>query len=196
MDSSYEFPFTVIRPLNLNNEPRTIRHPQSQELTKTFMLDFTSEPLHMSASIPFSGYVPGQTINLEINVNNQSKTHVKEIKVSLKKIVILNSLKPKRRTKVLVIPEGKVFTDPVPILTTQNFEKQIVVPSLPPNISNCDIIKVRYELRVKAMTSGFSRSPKLKLPITVGSIPLMSRGESIPPSSSSHNLRKSLELFT
>lgn len=195
MNSSYEFPFTVIRPLNLNSEPRSLKDPLKQELSKNFTLDFTSEPLYMLASISFQAYVPGQTINLKIQVNNQSKTHVKEIKVSLKKIVVLSSFKPKKRTKQLVIPEGKVFTDPVPVLTVQNFEKQIVVPSLPPNISNCEIIHVRYELRVKAITSGLSRSPKLKLPITIGTIPLTNRGTSIPPSLSSLNLRKDLKFL-
>jgi Arrestin (or S-antigen), C-terminal domain/Arrestin (or S-antigen), N-terminal domain len=186
----FEFPFTVIRPLNLNTEAALLKTPLTEELSKNFTLDFTSEPLFMSASIPFRGYVPGQTIHLEILVNNQSKTRVKEIKVSLKKIVSLCSTKPRKAVKELIIPEGKVFTDPVPVLTLQNFKKEIVVPSLPPNISNSQVLSVRYELRVKAVTSGLSRSPKLVLPITIGTVPFMTRGQSIPPSASYLNLRK------
>jgi hypothetical protein len=180
-DSTFEFPFTVIRPLNLNNpEYFYVRSSAKEELSKNFKMDFTSEPLYMSAFIPFRGYVPGQTINIKINVNNQSKTHVKEIKISFKKIVVFNSAKPKKKTKILVLSEAKVSTDAIPILSMESFDEKLVVPSLPPNITNCDVIQVSYELRVKAMTSGLSRSPKLKIPITIGTVPL----EGIRPSPS------------
>lgn len=208
LNSTYEFPFTVIRPLNLNDLEATVRNPMKEELSKNFKWDFTSESLYMSASIPFRAYVPGQVIDIRINqsvlfnsilfqtidvkiqVNNQSRTHVKEIKCSLKKIIFLHSFRPKKKTKMLIEAEGKVCTDTVPILTVQTFHEQLVVPSLPPNISNCDIIKVSYELRVKAKTSGFSRSPKLKFPITIGTVPLESRGDNIPSSPSCASLRK------
>ncbi|CRK98592.1 CLUMA_CG012462, isoform A [Clunio marinus] len=171
MNSNYDFPFTVIQPLNLNSEGLSLRHPIKEEKAKNFMLDFTSEKLYMSASIPFSGYVPGQSINVFLEVNNQSKTHVKEVKISLKKIVLMNSRKPKRNTKELVFSEGKVLTDSIPAQTSRSFERRIIVPSLPPNITNCETIKVLYQLRIKAMTSGFNRCPKIKIPITIGTVP-------------------------
>lgn len=186
--AKFDFPFTVIRPLDLNKEGDFIKNPMKDELTKNFKMDFTSEPLYMSASIPFGGYVPGQTMNVMVEINNQSKTHVKEIKISLKKIVTLISQKPRKKTFELIISEAKISADAVPILTMQMFEKRLVVPSLPPNILNCDAIHVQYELRVKAITGGLSRSPKLKLPITIGTSPLanipqsLSRVSLLPPS--------------
>jgi Arrestin (or S-antigen), C-terminal domain/Arrestin (or S-antigen), N-terminal domain len=185
--SNYEFPFTIIRPLNLNSQS-SLKTPMKEELFKKFRMDFTSDPLLMSVSIPFQGYVPGQTITCQVNVENKSQTHVKEVKISLKKIVILNSTKPTRKTKHLVIAEAKVSTDAVGVQKTQIFEKKLVVPSLPPNILNSDVIQVSYELRAKAKTSGFSRSPKLKLPITIGTSPLVG----IPNSPSCRNLREFL----
>lgn len=189
-NSKFEFPFTVISPLNLNDNGGFSRNPMKEELTKSFKLDFNSEPLYISASIPFCGYVPGQTIDIKIQVNNQSKTHVKEVKVSLKKIVSLNGQKPRRKTFELIFSEAKVSTDSVPVSTMKHFEKQLLVPSLPPNILNCEVIQVQYELRVKAMTSGLNRSPKVKIPITIGTVPLIVRNRPIPTSSSSTNLRK------
>lgn len=186
LNSKFEFPFIVIRPLNLNNERPMLKHPASQELSKNFKLDFTPEPLFLTASIPFTGYVPGQTINVSVQVNNQSRTNVKEVRISLKKIVSLNTLTAKKKTKVLIVSEAKVFTEPVPMLTLQSFEKTIVVPSLPPNILNCEVILVQYELRVKAKTSGLSRSPKLKIPVTIGTTPL----DNLTTRPSCSNLRK------
>lgn len=195
LDLTYDFPFQVIHPLNLNTESITLRTPSKDELSKNFKMDFTSEPLYMSAAIPFSGYVPGQTVDVLVQVNNQSKTHVKEIKVYLKKIILLNSQKPKKKTKVLTESVAKVITDSVPVLSIQTFEEKLVIPSLPPNIKNCEVIQVFYELRVKAKTSGLSRSPKLKLPITIGTVPLECRADGcddVPQSPICGNLRKIL----
>lgn len=197
MNSTFDFPFIIIRPLNLNSDGGFSRNPMKDEISKIFKMDFTSEPLYLSASIPFCGFVPGQTIPIKIEVNNQSKTHVKEVKVSLKKIVSLCSQKPKKKVKEMILSEAKLSTEAVPILTMKNFEEKLVVPSLSPNILNCDVIQVQYELRVKAKTSGLNRSPKLKLPITIGTIPLEVRG--IPQTFSSSSLREfifdSLEMF-
>lgn len=193
-NSKYDFPFTIIRPLNLNSENPALRNPMKEELSKTFKFDFTPEPLYISASVPVTGYVPGQTINVQIQVNNQSKTHVKEVKVSLKQMVALCSFGPKKKVKELVLSQDRVSTDSVPGLSTQLFNEKLVVPSLPPNILNCNVIRVTYELRVKAKTSGLSRSPKLKLPIMIGTVPLLNRGDSIPSPRSLSNLRKYLDL--
>lgn len=173
LKSTFKFPFTIISPQNLNRAGNHLRNPTKDEVSKYFKMDFTTDPLLVSASIPFSGYVPGQTINIEVDVKNQSMTHVKGVKVSLKKIVILNSTKPKRKTKVLILSEAKVLTESIAVQTVKNFKEKLIVPSLPPNISNCDLIKVSYELRVKAKTSGFNRSPKIKLPIVIGTSPLI-----------------------
>lgn len=193
LDSTYDFPFQVVRPLNLNTESISLRTPLKDELSKTFKMDFTSEPLYMMAAIPMSGYVAGQTVDVLIQVNNQSKTHVKEIKVYLKKIVLLNSQKPRKKTKVLTESIAKITTDAVPILSIQTFEEKLIIPSTPPNIMNCEVIQVFYELRVKAKTSGLNRSPKLKLPITIGTVPLECRGDgcdNVPQSPMYGNLRK------
>lgn len=184
--AKFEFPFTVIRPLNLNSEGDFIKNPMKEELSKNFKLDFTSEPLYISASIPYGGYVPGQSIIVKIEANNQSKTNVKEIIISLKKIVHLTCRKPKRKSKELIITVAKISSEAVPVLTMKHLEKRLVIPSLPPNITNCDVIQVQYELRVKAKTGGLSRSPKLKIPITIGTAPL----DIIRPTLSRVNLRK------
>lgn len=173
MKSVLDFPFTIISPLNLNREGNYLRNPLSDQISKTFKMNFTTDPLRLSASIPFGGYVPGQPINIQIDVKNQSNTHVKEIQISLKKIVQLTSLIPKRKTKVLALSEAKISTASVAVQTEKIFKENLIVPSLPPNISNCDVIQISYELRIKARTSGLSRNLKMSLPITIGTAPLI-----------------------
>lgn len=47
----------------------------------------SSDPLHLVARIPVSGYTPGQTINVEIDVDNQSETDA-DISVQLIKVTV------------------------------------------------------------------------------------------------------------
>ena len=175
--SRFEFPFTVIRPLNLNDVGPSLRNPLKQEISKDFKMDFTTEPLYISASIPTSGFVPGEVINVDIQVNNQSKTHIKELKVYIKKLISLNSDRPRRVTKISTESDAKVSSDSIPISSMRSFEINLEVPSLEPNISNCDVIQVQYELRIKAKTSGLSRSPRLNFPITIGTVPLRNQND-------------------
>jgi len=86
-EQNFEFPFTVIHPLDLNSD-KTLKIPMKSETSKVFT--FGSGTLHLSASIPFSGFVAGQLISVSVDVNNQSETPVKEIKISLKKLIKYN----------------------------------------------------------------------------------------------------------
>lgn len=188
-NSKFEFPFTVIRPLNLNDAGSFLRNPLKVELFKNFKMDFSAEPLYLSASIPFYGYVPGQVIHVDVEVNNQSKTHVKEVTASLKKLITMNSDGLVKKSKLIIESEAKVSADRVPVSSRRNFEIKLEVPSLAPEILNCGVIQVHYELQIKAKTSGLSRSPRLNLPITIGTVPLQNRN-AIPPSPTYSSLRK------
>lgn len=47
-----------------------------------------SEPLDVVVRIPVSGYVPGQTINVELKVMNKSKENIVEFSAGLVKVNI------------------------------------------------------------------------------------------------------------
>lgn len=164
----FTFPMKIIRPLNLNDD---------MVLANTRLNDETlSNMIYISASIQSRGYVPGQIIIVKIEVNNQSRTRIKEIQVALKKIISLNSTNPEIITRKRISTETEVAGDPIPPSTAESFEKRLVVPPLEPSILNCAIVQVTYEVRVKAKIGGLSRSPKCKLPITIGTIPFHSQG--------------------
>lgn len=60
----------------------------------------------------------------------------------------------------------------IPPKTNRDFLRAISIPPVPPNIENCEIINVTYELRIKAKTIGWNKSPVLKIPIKIGTIPI------------------------
>lgn len=80
---------------------------------------------------------------------------------------------PKVQEKKLVENEVKeVIFQQIQPKQKRDFLRKISVPPLPPNIENCEIIKISYQLRIKAKTIGWNKSPKLKFPVIIGTIPI------------------------
>lgn len=47
-----------------------------------------SGPMNIVASLPYSGFVPGQNIPLNIELDNNSNVAVKRVKIKLEKVMI------------------------------------------------------------------------------------------------------------
>lgn len=165
LKKNFNFPYTIIRPLDLNLGSY-LRNALTYDKSKMFKMDCSGLPLTMEAIIPYSGYVPGQSICVKIEVVNLSNTRVKEVSVYLKLNAFLTD--DQYNNHKLRSHFAKVSMEPVEIKTTKFFRKEIVVPNLPPTISNCACIKVTYSLVIKAVTCGMSRSPKISFPIVIG----------------------------
>lgn len=82
----FEFPFEVIKPLDLNDYQPSLNKPRE---TKTTISNGISSDFSMSASIQQRGFTPGENIVTTINARNDSKINVKMIEVSLVKKIIL-----------------------------------------------------------------------------------------------------------
>ena len=72
----------------------------------------------------------------------------------------------------VIIVESFDFCDQVKPHCHRTFSKNIKVPALEPNIENCELIRVLYEIHVKAKTSGLHRSINLRLPVVIGAVSL------------------------
>ncbi|CRK98591.1 CLUMA_CG012198, isoform A [Clunio marinus] len=172
-DIKYCFGFTVIKILDLNYEPPAIRSPMKTETSKTFFLGLGSKPLFVAAEIPMSGFVSGQLIPVSVKINNESSTDVEATRVSLKKIIHYNSLTPRRRTKERIEKVAEVIHVGVPGKSKNNVTAMLKIPPVPPtNTAYCKVIQVSYEIRIKAKIGGIHRSPGLRFPITIGTVPL------------------------
>lgn len=182
-DLKFCFAFTVIKVLDLNYESPALRNKLKNELTKTFFFGLSSKALYVSAEIPVSGFVSGQTIPISININNDSSVEVDETKISLKKIIHYNSQTPRRKTKERVESAAEIRHAGVPAKSKGNIEVQLSLPPVPPtNIAFCQVIQVNYEIHVVAKVGGIHRSPVIRLPLTIGTVPLMSQQYmSLPP---------------
>jgi Arrestin (or S-antigen), C-terminal domain len=173
-DLTYKTAFTVLKQLDLNYENPALKIPTKMEVSKTFCCLFCkTAPLFLAASIPLSGYVAGQTIHVSIDANNQSNVDVESIEVSLLKIIHYNSQTPTKATKEEVITERKIRCGAMMKKKMGRFDQTIAIPTVPPsNMNYCRVLNVSYEIQVKAKVDGMHKNLELKLPITIGTVPL------------------------
>ena len=175
-DLTYTVAFTVLKQLDLNYENPALRIPSKMDTLKSFYWGFCkTKPLFMSVSIPFSGYVAGQSVNIAIEINNESRVDIEELKVSLKKIIHYNSQTPRMCTKEEILTESEIRCGGHAARKKGRFDQQLMIPAVPPtNISYCRVLTVSYEIHVLAKVPGIHRNPVVKLPITIGTVPLTS----------------------
>lgn len=173
-DLTYKVAFTVLKQLDLNYENPALKIPTKMEVTNTFYCGFCkTAPLFLAASIPVSGYVAGQNINVSIEINNESSVDVEDLKISLKKIIHYNSQTPAKRTKEEILTETEIRCGGVQKRNKGKFDQLLMIPACPPSNQNyCRILNVSYEVQVMAKIAGVHRNPVIKLPITIGTVPL------------------------
>lgn len=170
-DMEFEYPFFVKQIVDLNAIEDMTR-PLLRVTSKDFAIDFTSKFLYMTAMIPQQGYVPNQIMDIRIQVDNRTIVYVKYVKVSLKKIVTFISQNPNINQHTVESTEASAYCGDVEAHMKKLFIKYLKIPQVPPNIDNCEIIKLSYEVQVKAKTAGVTRSPVLRLPIRIGTVQL------------------------
>lgn len=173
-DLTYKVAFTVLKQLDLNYENPALKVPTKMEVFKTFYCGFCkTAPLYIAASIPMSGYVAGQLVNVSIEINNESSIDVEDIKVTLKKFIFYNSQTPSKKTKEEVLTEAEIRSGGVLKRNKGKFDQKLLIPPVPPsNMNYCRILNVSYEVHVTAKIAGIHKNPVIRLPITIGTVPL------------------------
>lgn len=188
LDLKYSFGFTVIKDYNLNYDSPALRTPLKAETTKNFFLGLSSKSMYISTEIPTRGFVAGQSVPITITTNNESNVDIKEIKVSLKKIIQYTSQTPSHKTRERVESTSELRHSGVQRKSKENIVAHLTFPPVPPtSIMFCSIIKVSYAIQVVAKVGGIHFSPILKLPVTIGTVPLQNYQHHVQPSVSTSN---------
>ncbi|KAI5698365.1 hypothetical protein M8J76_014715 [Diaphorina citri] len=172
-DKTAEAMFSVVTPYDLNTDMRA-KEPINQNVSKTFrFLWRQSGPLTLSVSAPFSGFVPGQTIPISIDVENGSNIAVDDVVIKLTKYMTWKVTEPdssEKNDKSDLVSEQ---LGGVVINSDEHWNHQLVVPVFPyVNLNNCHIILQEFKLSVTAKVSGVHKDLVVKVPIVMGSIPI------------------------
>lgn len=195
-DHKFSFGFTVIKVLDLNYGSPALRSPMKAEVTKSFFFGLSSKTLFLSAEIPVTGFVAGQSVPVSVRIVNDSNVDVEETRIALKKIIFYNSQTPRRKTRERVEMATEIVQTGVPAKSKGNIEGLIIIPPVPPsNQGTCSVVQVSYEIRVCAKVGGIHRSPVVRLPVTIGTVPLQHNYQSLP---SNYNIQagSSTQHFT
>jgi hypothetical protein len=179
---TYKTAFTVIKQLDLNYENPTLTIPLKMDISKTYCCWICkTKPLLLSASIPQSGYVPGEQVIVFVEVRNDSRFDVIDVVVSLIKIVKYNSQIPKSKTKEEILIEKEVRYGLIKKESRKTFHQRLIVPPVPPsNSSYCRLLNVSYEVEIRCNVVKYSSDPFIRLPIVIGTVPLAQRRTPIP----------------
>ncbi|EDS30991.1 arrestin domain containing 4 [Culex quinquefasciatus] len=174
-DQDLKMAFTVISPVDLNQNPR-VKDPFKLELEKTFCcFCCASGPLSLIIHIPVTGFVSGQTIPLTIECDNASNVGVDSVKLTMRKLLAFHVMTPRRETKKKKEVISEISVGPVEGGNSQTWSQHIQIPPLPPsNLVNCGIIDVDYDIKVEAVVSGPHANLDGNIPIVVGTVPLAS----------------------
>lgn len=139
----------------------SIQIPRATELEKRISYCFCfplcrSNNIELTAHIPQQGYTPGQTIDLELDVNNKTVEDVNEIKVKLVKVSRFPSgsgIFERQRPKTVNLQIVDRWSSSEEM---RKYRIQLVVPPLPPSDEeNSRVVKISYKLQVKITRSIF-----------------------------------------
>jgi len=166
--------FTIIRFEDLSIHAN-LRTQVTDEVTDSFCCwNFKTKPLIMTASLPFSGYVAKQTIQVTVKINNRCGFDVLQVSLKLMKIITCISQTPEVRTHMEVKTLTKSTCRGVKSGRIEEVTGQLTIPEFcQPSVERISsIVKVSYIIQVRANVMGFHRSPKVRLPVVVGTLPL------------------------
>jgi Arrestin (or S-antigen), N-terminal domain/Arrestin (or S-antigen), C-terminal domain len=141
-DKEFRLSFSVIKSEDLNLMSPSLYTPVKSEILRHFYCCcFKSKPFHMAASIPFSGFVPGQTIEVTVKLNNQSNVDVEGTKVSLERNTQYISQTPRKKIRFECLPVRDVFGAGVSACGLAEIKVSLVIPALPPtNDKHCRVL--------------------------------------------------------
>ncbi|KAG4071526.1 hypothetical protein HA402_011680 [Bradysia odoriphaga] len=169
--------FTVIWPLNLNNQT-LFRLPMERRVCANFnqfcfFFCWKTSNLQVYGRLPVSGYCPGQTMNLKLDVINKSDKDVLHVLVQFVKEAIYRSNSGFNKFERVVVAERRSAGCRANRIGIKSTKVNIVVPSLPPtNFSTENICRFNYFLRVTAITGCCHRNPHFKIPVIIGTYPI------------------------
>lgn len=170
-NTTYREAFTVLRHVNLNDDP-SLRVPKKLELSKTFgWWVFKSDPLNIVVEIPCTGFVPGQPIPVTVRWDNSSNASIHGVRIKLFKNEEYQATDPYEKQRTDQQSVAKVENREMHGQGQFRFERNLTIPSVPPS-SVSPLIKVSYELAVYVHVSTGDK-PVFNVPITIGTIPLM-----------------------
>ena len=151
------------------NHPDLLQ-PRSMELQKMLCCwCCISGPIVITTNIPRTGYcIQGDCIPMDISVENGSSRDIRQVVVSIHKLVQYTA---RGRYRFDRIDVATVASEPVLAHNTMVWKPlPLAVPDTPATSVNCGILQVNYFLRVTAAIT-CANNPSVDIPLVLGNMP-------------------------
>ncbi|KAF2904844.1 hypothetical protein ILUMI_01315 [Ignelater luminosus] len=175
--SNYEhlFSLNVVSPLDLNYVPG-VRDPVATSVDKTMCSCWCNESgeLTFEMSLPATGFVPGQEVNIGAHIENLTNVSAKCVKFKIignvEFIAHFPSTKIKSDERVIV----ECKAGGVGAHDDKSWTSALTIPGgFPyPNLIPCSIINLSYHLKAKVVVPWPHTNLRNEVPILIGTIPL------------------------
>lgn len=170
-DTTCKVAFTVFPQVDLNVQP-SVMTPVTEGAEKMLCCwCCQSGPVSASMSVCRTGYVPGEFIYVNADVENLANRAMNETRVSLNQVVTYTTPQRARTeiTEVSSVSRGKLESG-----ACSSWEAvPIPIPQIPPSSTRKGIIDIQYTLDFDVVPTGPSYNLNISVPVTVGTVPLV-----------------------
>ncbi|KAF2904847.1 hypothetical protein ILUMI_01318 [Ignelater luminosus] len=184
-DYEHLFSLNVVSPVDLNYVPG-VRDPLATSVDKTMCSCWCNDSgaLTFEMSLPATGFVPGQEINIGAHVENMTNVTAECIKFKI--IADLEFITHYPRTKhrydervIAECREGGVGAH-----GDKSWTSALTIPNdLPyPNLLPCSIINLSYRLKAKVVVPCPHTNLENEVPVVIGTVPLAGVATTFPAS--------------
>ncbi|KAF5272009.1 hypothetical protein FQR65_LT04990 [Abscondita terminalis] len=155
--------------------PVALRGPHRQiAVNDIFCLCFQMEPLSLKVELPYGGYTPLQTIDINCFVRNKSFLNVSKLRLKIVQ-VFEYVRREKSYRKERTLQKVTVVNSSVRKGTQKVFKVQMLIPegTMVPSLANCRIVKTYCEMIVKAVLPYPHFDLIVCIPFHLGTVPLV-----------------------
>lgn len=173
IDKEEKVELKILRFDDLNDYPE-LRSRLSCTERKSFMsLSNESNVLEMTVSVPITGFAINRSAPVAVNYDNKSNVDIIGTKIKLIQTIMYNSpLQSKTKTEDSTIKE--IVMEGVQARSSKCIQTRIEIPEvITSNEKFSKIVVVKYFIEVKAEASGMRKNLKVRLPVSIGSFPMI-----------------------
>ena len=171
IDTRIQLMLSVVALLDLNQRPGVTDALNTSGSKMFGCLCCKTGPLTATLTIPKGGYVSGETIFINANIDNYSDKVMTKSSIKLIETDIFKTPRKQRTVKRTVVRHDKESIAPGASFQWSNIG--ILIPPLPPSdLIYCNIIDSVYSVELSVDPSGIGFDLDVPLSIVIGTIPL------------------------
>ncbi|KAF7493478.1 Arrestin domain-containing protein 4 [Sarcoptes scabiei] len=164
--------FIVMNPIDLNLEPELIAQPFHGEVEEKFgFLCRKNGKIICKVRLDRSGYVPGESIQINAQIHNSSSITIKKTSAILTETVQYtskNRIVQSEVRELASLEHSKI--DPN---STDHWKNELLyIPPIPPtNLRGCNLIRIQYDVYFLIAPKGGRKTIKVQMPIMIATYP-------------------------